>query len=91
MNVADLLVVVAACNEEQVIGRVVAGLHAVAPNIVVVDDGSVDNTAECARAAGATVLRHCINLGQGAALQTGLDYGLRHGFSVVLATAPEQR
>ena len=42
-----------------------------------VDDGSTDNTAQLASAAGAIVVRHPVNLGQGAALQTGFDYVLR--------------
>jgi glycosyltransferase involved in cell wall biosynthesis len=47
--------------------------------VVVVDDGSRDATADRARAAGAHVVRHIVNLGQGAALQTGIDYALRRG------------
>jgi glycosyltransferase involved in cell wall biosynthesis len=75
----DVWVVVAAYNEGQVIGRVVAGCRAVWPNVVVVDDGSSDDTGVAARGAGAVVLRHIINLGQGAALQTGIDYALAQG------------
>ena len=47
--------------------------------MVVVDDGSVDGTAAAARNAGAIVLHHSLNRGQGAALQTGFDYCLQHG------------
>src|SRR5262249_55674272 len=72
-------VVVPAYNEAQVIGEVIAGLIAHFSRVVVVDDGSIDRTGEQARAAGATVLRHIINLGQGAALQTGIDYVLAQG------------
>ena len=46
------------------------------PNVIVVSDGAADRTAEEAARAGATVLRHAVNLGQGAALQTGIDYAL---------------
>lgn len=46
------------------------------PNIVCVDDGSSDDSVEQARAGGAVVVRHPFNLGQGAALRTGLDYAL---------------
>jgi glycosyltransferase involved in cell wall biosynthesis len=70
----DLWVVIAAYNEARMIGSVVRGVRAHYGNIVVVDDGSADATAEEALAAGATVLSHPINLGQGAALQTGLAY-----------------
>ncbi len=48
--------------------------------VVVVDDGSRDETARVARAHGARVLRHPYNLGYGAALQTGYKYALRGGF-----------
>ncbi len=47
--------------------------------MVVVDDGSTDATSAIAVRAGAVVLRHAVNLGQGAALQTGIDYALRRG------------
>jgi len=70
----DLWVVIAAYNEARMIGSVVRGVRAHYGNVVVVDDGSADATAEEALAAGATVLSHPINLGQGAALQTGLAY-----------------
>ncbi|HLL20649.1 MAG TPA: glycosyltransferase family 2 protein, partial [Kofleriaceae bacterium] len=53
-------------------------------NVVVVDDGSRDATAERARAGGAVVLRHSINLGQGAALQTGIDYALRRNADAIV-------
>lgn len=72
-------VVIAAMNEEAVIGRVVADVKREGWSVVLVDDGSRDATAARARAAGAVVLRHTLNLGQGAALQTGIDYAVRHG------------
>jgi glycosyltransferase involved in cell wall biosynthesis len=70
-------VVVPLFNEAQVIAGVVRGLHTAFDHVVCVDDGSRDDSAEQARAAGAVVLRHALNLGQGAALQTGIDYALR--------------
>lgn len=75
----DLWIVVPAYNEEGKIGEVVGELKRLYPNIVVVDDGSADETRARAREAGAVVLRHPINRGQGAALQTGLQYGLLKG------------
>lgn len=72
-------VVIAAYNEAAMIGRVVTGVRADGWNVAVVDDGSRDDTAGAAAAAGAVVLRHVINLGQGAALQTGIDYALGRG------------
>ncbi len=77
---ASTFVVIAAFNEAKAIGHVVAELRQAGfPNVVVVDDGSTDATAEQARIAGAAVLTHLINRGQGAALQTGITYALRSG------------
>lgn len=73
----DTWVVIAAFNEARVIRSVVAEVAAEGYSVVVVDDGSRDETASAARLAGVTVLRHVINLGQGASLQTGIEYALR--------------
>jgi glycosyltransferase involved in cell wall biosynthesis len=69
-------VVVALYNEATVIERVVKDLRRDFPCVVCVDDGSTDDSGDVARLAGATVIRHAINLGQGAALQTGIKYAL---------------
>ncbi len=80
-----LFVIVPAYNEEKNIGRVLGGLFSHGhKNIVVVDDGSNDNTAQAATEAGAVVLKHEVNRGQGAALQTGNDYALQNGASTVV-------
>jgi glycosyltransferase involved in cell wall biosynthesis len=73
---ADVTVVVPALNEEARVATVVSGLRVEFGRVVVVDDGSTDRTSELARAAGAHVVRHPGNLGQGAALQTGFAYAL---------------
>jgi polyprenyl-phospho-N-acetylgalactosaminyl synthase len=73
------VVVVPAYNEAAVIRNVVEGIHARFPFVVVVDDGSDDNTAAEARAGGAIVVRHCLNVGQGGALETGVRFALRRG------------
>jgi glycosyltransferase involved in cell wall biosynthesis len=75
----DAWVVIPAYNEAGKIADVVADVLQVFPDVVVVDDGSADDTALRARAAGASVVVHPINLGQGAALQTGIDHALAHG------------
>jgi len=62
-----------------VIRGVIAQLREICPRIVVVDDGSTDETGLEARAGGATVLTHIVNLGQGAALQTGIEFALLQG------------
>lgn len=72
-------VVIAAYNEGQVIGDVVAEVVRAGWNLVVVDDGSSDGTAAAARLPGVIVLEHATNLGQGAALQTGIEFALRRG------------
>ena len=67
-------VVIPLFNEAEVIGGVIDGVRESFRHIVCVDDGSSDDSATLARAAGAIVLQHPMNLGQGAALQTGFDY-----------------
>ncbi len=64
-------------NEATVVGRVVEGLLGTFPNVVCVDDGSRDGSVAVARKAGAVVVEHPVNLGQGAALQTGIEYALQ--------------
>ena len=64
-------------NEATVVGGVVADLRKEFPNVVCIDDGSSDGSQDIARAAGAVVVQHPINLGQGAALQTGFEYALQ--------------
>ena len=73
----DVWVVVPLFNEEPVIREVVQRLVATFPRVVCIDDGSSDRSAELAEAAGATVVHHPMNLGQGAALQTGFEYVLQ--------------
>jgi len=77
-------VVVAAYNEAPVIGRVVADLIRHRYAVVVVDDGSKDDTGRLARAAGAKVVTHPVNLGQGAALQTGLQFATLEGADYIV-------
>src|SRR4051794_16987882 len=73
------VVIIPAYNEAQVIQRVLAEILPIFPRIVVVDDGSGDATSAQARQAGAIVLRHCVNVGQGAALETGIRYARELG------------
>lgn len=72
----DTWLVVPLFNESEVVGEVIRNARKTFSKIVCVDDGSSDNSAEVARAAGAVVVDHPVNLGQGAALQTGLSYAL---------------
>lgn len=79
MDLSKIWVVIAAYNEEQIIAETVKDVLVHINNVVVVDDCSNDLTAQKANDAGAHILRHPINLGQGAALQTGIDYALQNG------------
>jgi glycosyltransferase involved in cell wall biosynthesis len=81
---SSVWVVCPAYNEEATIGRVVTSVRNAGLNIVVVDDGSVDRTRDLAGTAGAAVVRHPINLGQGAALKTGIDYALSQGADILV-------
>jgi glycosyltransferase involved in cell wall biosynthesis len=69
-----IIAIVPAFNEAARIGGVVQSLRTVIDTVIVVDDASRDDTAVRARAAGAVVLRHAINRGQGAAIETGHAY-----------------
>lgn len=73
---SDAWVVIPLFNEAAVIGEVVRDVRRGFANVVCVDDGSTDGSGDLARVAGAKVVRHPINLGQGAALQTGIEYAL---------------
>lgn len=66
------------------VGPVVGDVQALGFDVVVIDDGSTDATADEARAAGATVLRHPFNLGYGAALHTGYHFARRRGYQRAL-------
>ena len=79
-----IICVIPAWNEGKNIAKVITGAKPFVDEIVVVDDGSSDDTAAVAEAAGATVFRHPINRGQGAALQTGNDYALDHGADIIV-------
>ncbi|MDQ2838975.1 MAG: glycosyltransferase family 2 protein [Actinomycetota bacterium] len=72
----DVWVIVRCFNEATVVGDVVAELREYFPHVVGVDDGSADASSEEMLRAGAVVVRHSVNLGAGAALQTGLQYAL---------------
>ena len=78
------IAILPAYNEEKMIGSVVRSLFGYVDEIVVVDDGSRDQTAILAEEAGATVLVHKINRGQGAALETGHEYARRVGADFVV-------
>lgn len=84
ITVSMFVAIIPAYNEEKNIGSVVRSLFVHTDKVVVVDDGSKDNTAGVAEAAGAIVLKHKINRGQGAALQTGHEYAKKINADYVL-------
>jgi glycosyltransferase involved in cell wall biosynthesis len=77
-----LLAVVPAYNEAAAIADVVQSLHERAPwfDVIVIDDGSTDDTAAVASAAGASVVKLPFNLGIGGAVQAGFVYACEHGY-----------
>jgi polyprenyl-phospho-N-acetylgalactosaminyl synthase len=82
----DVWIVVPAFNEAGVIGDVINELRSDFPNVVCVDDGSADDTGDIALRAGAHLVRHPVNLGQGAAIQTGVEYARSRPGAQVFAT-----
>jgi glycosyltransferase involved in cell wall biosynthesis len=80
------LAIVPAYNEAGMIGRVIReiGRHAPDFDVVVVDDGSRDETAAEAEAEGAALIRHPFNLGIGGAVQSGYKFALRNGYDVAI-------
>jgi len=70
----DVWLIVPCFNEGTVIEEVLRSARGTFPNIVAVDDGSADNSATAIHRAGAHLVRHPVNLGQGAAIQTGVEY-----------------
>jgi glycosyltransferase involved in cell wall biosynthesis len=86
MHYPDVWIVIPAFNEAAIIGEVIADVRSVFDNVVCVDDGSTDGTGEIARRAGAHLVSHPINLGQGAAIQTGVEYARKRPGARVFAT-----
>jgi glycosyltransferase involved in cell wall biosynthesis len=82
----DTLVIMPAWNESESIGNTIREVFEFGPpcDVIVVDDGSRDNTAQVARAAGATVLQLPFNMGVGGAMRTGFKYAKSHGYSQVI-------
>ena len=82
--VMKITVVIPAYNEARVLDGVIRAVREHADEVVVVDDGSTDQTASVARAAGAVVVSHCLNRGQGATLQTGILLALGRQADIIV-------
>ena len=79
-----ICIVIPAFSEEKHIASVVEQIRQYSDHVVVVDDGSPDQTAAEAEKAGAVVLRHNGNKGKGVALTTGFEYARKKGFEAVI-------
>jgi glycosyltransferase involved in cell wall biosynthesis len=77
LDTRSIWIVVAAFNEAAVLSPIVSDLVRRNYRVIVVDDGSHDGTGQIAFSAGATLVTHLVNLGQGAALQTGINFALQ--------------
>jgi glycosyltransferase involved in cell wall biosynthesis len=84
METSKLWAVIPAYNEEKSIYDIIKRTKKYAKNIVVVDDGSTDDTKKSAEKANAVVLRHIVNLGKGATLKTGCDYAIKKNADYVI-------
>src|SRR5258706_7622941 len=80
----EVFVIVRAFNEAKVIRDVVGELCRVFDRVVIVNDGSTDSTVANLNGLDVNIVSHCVNLGGGAALQTGLTYALSRGVSWIL-------
>ena len=80
----NYLVVLAAWNEQAMVGKVVKDLRDMGLHVLVVDDGSTDRTKEEAEMAGAVVIRHSTNQGKGRALADGFRYAAEEGFDALI-------
>lgn len=87
-----VLVILPALNEAGKVERVIQKMpRDVVDTVLVVDDGSTDDTAEVSRVTGAEVIVHPINRGVGAAIRTGIDYALEHGYDITVIMASDNQ
>lgn len=80
----DIWIIIPAYNEAKRIGPVIDKIKAYSKNIIVVDDGSSDNTSSISKQHKAIVLDHIINLGKGSAAKTGCDYAINKGANILI-------
>lgn len=81
------IIIIPAYNEAKVIGQVLGGIlrqQNFTADILVIDDGSTDNTFAVASQTGVIAIRHRINRGQGAAIKTGIDFAIAHGYEAAV-------
>ena len=84
MIMTKICVLIPVLNEAQAIGAVVRSLRVQNLDVVVIDDGSTDDSGAIARQNGATVIRHDVKKGKGQSLRDGFRYALEHGYDGVI-------
>jgi len=84
MNKKKILVIIPGYNEGRTIAKVIKKTKKYVEDIIVIDDGSVDDTFNQAKKAGAGVIRHTLNKGVGAAQRTGYIYGIRNNYDYLI-------
>ncbi len=84
LSSAQIAVVIPCLNEAEAIGSLLNSIRRIVPAVIVVDDGSVDETGGVAARVGAAVIRHPQSRGKGRALETGINWAREHGFQWVL-------
>jgi len=85
----SIFAIIAAKDEEKHISDVVKYTKKYVDKVIVVDDGSTDSTEEKAEKAGATVLKHIVNLGKGSAMNTGCEYAISKGAKIIVLLAAD--
>jgi glycosyltransferase involved in cell wall biosynthesis len=80
----NIAIIIPALNEEATIGTVISGVEQFG-DVIVVDDGSIDQTAKIAENSGAIVVRHDKNQGYDHALYTGFNYAIYHNYDICLS------
>ncbi|MBU1090762.1 MAG: glycosyltransferase family 2 protein [Candidatus Omnitrophica bacterium] len=78
-------IVIPAYNEARTIGEVIKRIRNLNLDLIIVDDGSLDNTSEVAKIAGATVIKNTSNEGKGSSLIKGFSYALKNNFDAVIS------
>ena len=80
----NIAIIIPAYNEAKRIGQVISDLKTLNHDIIVVDDGSSDNTLEMIKQHADCYTQHCVNLGQGAALKTGTELAYNSGYEYII-------